>query len=211
MLFKKISVNMLLFCFLVQFETQAYVAIQRTQKLLMLEEISQSLTNASDETVELLSAECGDDQPSGDVVMISMKSFNATWASKDPTAARSKDIEAGSDTQISNVLTDINLEVRRGELIVVVGPVGASKTSLLMAMMGELAATDPQPDTFYKTGKLAYCAQEPWIMSTTVAAILVFSPTSSSYILNILLIRLIISDRSRIILSLVQNLMKSGI
>ena len=38
----------------------------------------------------------------------------------------------------ANVLEDINLTVRKGELIVVVGPVGCAKTSLLMAVLGEL-------------------------------------------------------------------------
>ena len=37
-----------------------------------------------------------------------------------------------------NVLENINLSVKKGELVVVVGPVGCSKTSLLMAILGEL-------------------------------------------------------------------------
>jgi len=38
-----------------------------------------------------------------------------------------------------NVLENINLSVKKGELVVVVGPVGCSKTSLLMAILGELS------------------------------------------------------------------------
>jgi hypothetical protein len=53
--------------------------------------------------------------------------------------------------------------------VVVVGPVGASKTSLLMAMMGELAPIDLNKSQFSRKGTLAYCSQEPWIMSTTVS------------------------------------------
>jgi len=37
-----------------------------------------------------------------------------------------------------NVLQNINLSVKKGELVVIVGPVGCSKTSLLMAILGEL-------------------------------------------------------------------------
>ena len=46
--------------------------------------------------------------------------------------------DAEEDDGDVDVLRDIHLEVNPGELAVVVGPVGCSKTSLLMAIMGEL-------------------------------------------------------------------------
>lgn len=114
--------------------------------------------------------------------MIALKNFEASWEVEDeatqtaeqasPDAGTSGgDIELGgnvSSDQLPRVLSGVNMEIRQGELVVVVGPVGSSKTSLLMAMMGELAPLNNKKSIFSRKGTLAYCSQEPWIMSTTV-------------------------------------------
>lgn len=167
----------------VQFQTQAYVAVQRTQSLLLLEEISDGVGgNSNGQAMEGPNGTPTND--SSDIV-ISMKSFDASWEvepsgghlEKDVSDRRDSDgdVELGANmapkSSRSLVLSNINLDIRRGELLVVVGPVGASKTSLLMAMMGELAPLDDKHSSFRRLGSLAYCSQEPWIMSTTVSSI----------------------------------------
>lgn len=171
----------------VQFQTQAYVAVQRTQSLLMLEEISSSV-----------SASSGDDSDEVDLtvddVMIRLRHFNATWDSSSEVGrgetAGSGDIELGNKKSSPGpqmVLADIDLEISSGELVVVVGPVGASKTSLLMAMMGELAPFDAGKSVHSRRGSLAYCSQEPWIMSTTVKENILFgSPFDESKYVKVL-------------------------
>ena len=87
-------------------------------------------------------------------------------------------------------LTSVELRIAAGEFIVVVGPVGASKSSLLLAILGELqllsgriafgpsASILKEGNTLESNGiiadkpcypRMAYCAQEPWILSTTVS------------------------------------------
>nr|XP_056718111.1 ATP-binding cassette sub-family C member 4 [Euleptes europaea] len=62
-------------------------------------------------------------------------------------------------------LQNISFSVRRGELLVVVGPVGAGKSSVLSAILGELATSKGFIDA---RGKIAYVSQQPWVFSGTV-------------------------------------------
>lgn len=58
-------------------------------------------------------------------------------------------------------LTDIDVKVRHGELVAVVGPVGCGKSTLLSAMLGEI---DPAAGGHVGIhGTIGYCAQQPWI------------------------------------------------
>jgi ABC-type bacteriocin/lantibiotic exporter with double-glycine peptidase domain len=57
-------------------------------------------------------------------------------------------------------LEKINLEVPRGMLLAIVGPVGAGKSSLLQGMIGEMRKTE---GTVKFGGSVAYCAQNAWI------------------------------------------------
>lgn len=47
-------------------------------------------------------------------------------------------LEDGQGSSDEAVLTDINLEVKEGELVAIVGKVGAGKTALLNCLLGEL-------------------------------------------------------------------------
>ncbi len=69
------------------------------------------------------------------------------------------------DKEKGAVLEKINLEVRRGDLVGICGRVGSGKSSLLLAIIGELP--------FYKggfslEGKYAYVEQEPFIFSDSL-------------------------------------------
>ncbi|KAF8586432.1 metal resistance protein YCF1 [Ramaria rubella] len=74
--------------------------------------------------------------------------------------------------QSESTLQGIDLTVRKGELVGVLGRVGAGKTSLLSAIIGEMQRTD---GTVILSGTVAYCPQTPWIMSTTVRENILFS------------------------------------
>ncbi|KAJ1407363.1 ABC transporter transmembrane region-domain-containing protein [Ochromonadaceae sp. CCMP2298] len=86
-------------------------------------------------------------------------------------------------TDSSNlVLQNISLSLSPGELVMVVGPVGAGKSSLLSAVLGELSSVGSQgpqgqqevqgqgvQKRFLRAGtRVAYCAQRPWILASSV-------------------------------------------
>ncbi|XP_019054497.1 PREDICTED: ABC transporter C family member 8-like [Nelumbo nucifera] len=62
-------------------------------------------------------------------------------------------------------LRGVDLEVRRGQKIAVCGPVGAGKSSLLYAILGEIPKISGSVDV---SGTIAYVSQTSWIQSGTV-------------------------------------------
>ncbi|XP_052804271.1 multidrug resistance-associated protein 1-like isoform X1 [Mya arenaria] len=62
-------------------------------------------------------------------------------------------------------LQDINIEVGDGKLVAVVGQVGAGKSSLVSALLGEMERIS---GTVKVKGSVAYVAQQAWIQNATV-------------------------------------------
>jgi ABC-type multidrug transport system fused ATPase/permease subunit len=60
-------------------------------------------------------------------------------------------------------LQNIDLQVRKGQLVVVVGRIGSGKSTLLKALLGEL----PSDDSVRIRGTLSYASQEPFIMNAS--------------------------------------------
>ncbi|KAF9005892.1 metal resistance protein YCF1 [Cyathus striatus] len=69
------------------------------------------------------------------------------------------------------ILENINLNVRKGELVGVLGRVGAGKSSLLSAVIGEMTR---QEGNVSVCGSIAYAPQDPWILSATVRENILF-------------------------------------
>lgn len=65
-------------------------------------------------------------------------------------------------------LRHVSLSVRPGELVVVCGPVGAGKSTLIEAVLGEVACVRGAGVRVRGGSRLAYCAQQPWIQAGTV-------------------------------------------
>nr|XP_050024147.1 multidrug resistance-associated protein 1-like [Dermacentor andersoni] len=70
------------------------------------------------------------------------------------------------------VLHDINLSVKTGELLAIVGPVGSGKSSLLSALLGDLRIRSGSVDCIED---VAYVPQCPWIQNKTVRDNIVFT------------------------------------
>lgn len=69
------------------------------------------------------------------------------------------------------VLENIDLSARKGELSCIVGRVGAGKSSLLQAILGELWKNSGEVTV---RGRIAYVAQAPWVMNASVRENIVF-------------------------------------
>mmetsp|Transcript_51772 Transcript_51772/g.117800 ORF Transcript_51772/g.117800 Transcript_51772/m.117800 type:complete len:1239 (+) Transcript_51772:38-3754(+) len=59
----------------------------------------------------------------------------------------------------------LTVQLKKGELLVVAGPVGCGKSALLQALLGELTATS---GTSGMRGRVSYAPQSPWIQAGTL-------------------------------------------
>lgn len=64
-------------------------------------------------------------------------------------------------------LKDVNLEIPRGRLCAIVGPVGSGKSSLLSGLLGEMKQL---AGTVVFGGSVAYCSQIAWIQNASVVS-----------------------------------------
>ncbi|KAJ7758122.1 hypothetical protein DFH07DRAFT_818757 [Mycena maculata] len=65
----------------------------------------------------------------------------------------------------------------RGRINLVVGPTGSGKTSLLMALLGEMHWIPASPDSWYNLPReagVAYAAQESWVLNETIRDNIIF-------------------------------------
>ncbi|XP_007942203.1 ATP-binding cassette sub-family C member 4 [Orycteropus afer afer] len=93
--------------------------------------------------------------PSDGKTIVHVQDFTAFWdkASETPT------------------LQGLSFTVRPRELLAVIGPVGAGKSSLLSAVLGELPASHGLVNV---QGRIAYVSQQPWVFSGTVRSNILF-------------------------------------
>ena len=75
------------------------------------------------------------------------------------------------------VLKDINVTVKRGSLTAVVGTVGAGKSSLVSAMLGEMEKEKGQVNV---TGSVAYVPQQAWMQNATLENNILFGKAASA-------------------------------
>lgn len=110
--------------------------------------------------------------------------------------------EKGSIEQSSRPIAfrvaDVSMNVPRGSLVAIIGPVGCGKSSLILGLLGEMPRTQ---GTVTFAGKVAYCSQMAWIQNATLVGTCV----------TLFLLRLTYVVYSEIILYLVDLGMKSGI
>ncbi|KAB0340579.1 hypothetical protein FD754_023012, partial [Muntiacus muntjak] len=93
--------------------------------------------------------------PSDGETIVDVDDFTASW-----------DKESGTPA-----LQNLFFTARPGELLAVVGPVGAGKSSLLRAVLGELPPSQGQVSV---NGRIAYVSQQPWVFSGTVRSNILF-------------------------------------
>ena len=135
-------------------------ALQRVQKYLLTEEIEDYPLNP-----EL--------EPAAEV-----RRATFTWDSSEETDATEQHNDANvialpsGETARSNFrLEQIDLTIRRGELLAVIGSVGSGKTSLISALAGDM--TKIWGDVAWGAS-YATCPQQPWIHNATVRENILF-------------------------------------
>ena len=74
------------------------------------------------------------------------------------------------DAQVTGLI-DIDLHVKSGTLVGIIGPIGSYKSSLLAALLGEMSLVQGQSRI---QGTVAYVSQTPWIFAGTIRDNIVF-------------------------------------
>ena len=100
-------------------------------------------------------------------------------STKDHGSSRHDDQDIDSaDPNLTPALSNINLDLERGQLTCVIGTVGSGKSALLQAIVGELPVYRGSISRTYHSNcekkdegegdSMSYAAQDPWIMDGTV-------------------------------------------
>ncbi|XP_025834705.1 probable multidrug resistance-associated protein lethal(2)03659 isoform X2 [Agrilus planipennis] len=144
---------------------EANVSVNRLNKFMLYEETivpakspetsgkSDGQLNSSDETNRL--TDSLKDDAFRDDIAINVQNASAKWSS----------------TSIENTLTNVNLRVKKGSLVAVIGPVGSGKTSLLHVILKELPVMQGNVDV---NGVVSYASQEPWLFAGSVRQNILF-------------------------------------
>ena len=64
------------------------------------------------------------------------------------------------------ILKDISCEVKTGEVVMIVGPTGSGKSSLLRAFLGEMTKLDGSLKV--SSARTGYCDQTPWLTNRSI-------------------------------------------
>ncbi|KAI0711030.1 hypothetical protein C8T65DRAFT_739602 [Cerioporus squamosus] len=99
-----------------------------------------------------------------DVIGIRAASF--TWSNENDGS-----LTPGPSRRNFTLRIEDEVVFRRGRFNLIVGPTGSGKTSLLMALLGEMHYLPNGPDSYVslpRAGGVAYAAQESWVQNETI-------------------------------------------
>ncbi|RXK42573.1 metal resistance protein ycf1 [Tremella mesenterica] len=148
-LFQLLSFPMSVFSNIINSIIEAVVSVARLEDFLAGEELDPTAR-------EVISP---DQDPQGEPmtgdVVVTIKGGEFRWLKDSP----------------ESILQDIDLTVKKGELLAVIGRVGDGKSSLLSALLGEMTRSDGRVTI---RGDVAYFSQTSWILSATVKDNIVF-------------------------------------
>jgi len=74
-------------------------------------------------------------------------------------------------SDLSPVLHNISLDVKAGQMVAITGPIGSGKSSLLLAILKEVALSSGVLEV---SGSISYASQEPWLVSESVRENILF-------------------------------------
>lgn len=171
---------------------QAMSSVQRLEEFLDLPEKASSGASAAARTGEVIvlpdrfvwydfaprPAALTDQSPSpGKISLLSRVMSGKLW--KTEYSRVSSDIELvnnpmTSQTQAFSLNITERVCVSPGQLVVVTGSVGAGKSSLLAALLGEMYSQAPSLSRPELCGSVAYCSQQAWIQNMTLRENILF-------------------------------------
>jgi ATP-binding cassette subfamily C (CFTR/MRP) protein 4 len=189
-------------CMAIMGFSQSWISMDRIGTFLLSEEVVEVVENVendggtsknNDTDATTTKSNGGKEQDS--TVAIQYTNASASWirsnrskknrttvASTISTTSKSQQDENEEEMIASDtVLSNLNLMVKRGDFVVVVGPVGAGKTSLLMSMLSELPLSNGSlymPSDIQRS--TSYVGQTPYIQSGTVRDNILFGKSMNT-------------------------------
>ncbi|OCH93740.1 hypothetical protein OBBRIDRAFT_810929 [Obba rivulosa] len=112
--------------------------------------------------------------PAGEVpaAVIGFRKATFTWANEGNGT-----FTPGTQRHKFTLRVEEELVFKRGHFNLIVGPTGSGKTSLLMALLGEMHYIPAGPDSYVslpRSGGVAYAAQESWVQNETIKENILF-------------------------------------
>ncbi|KXJ70781.1 hypothetical protein RP20_CCG022510 [Aedes albopictus] len=165
---------------------EAIVSVGRIQKFMSYEEVEAAIgvTMADpekDEDDSSLDSSSSEDPKAKDQAAKMIKHSESDGLNENGAAPKEHLSEAGVivdsatarwDPKASEyTLEGVNLHVQPGTLVAVIGPVGAGKSSLIHAILGELPL---EGGSIKVNGEVSYASQEPWLFSATIRQNILF-------------------------------------
>ena len=97
---------------------------------------------------------------------ISLSDVKLSWKNKKkPSNCISDSVQNTSQSCTKFSLSKLTFKISSGEVLMVVGPVGSGKTSLLLGIIGEISLRSGSLDV---CGSVAYTSEDPWLISGSI-------------------------------------------
>ncbi|KAL0950659.1 hypothetical protein HGRIS_007445 [Hohenbuehelia grisea] len=117
--------------------------------------------------------------PAGYDDVIGFHDASFTWSVADTESQTSSTATSGNGAEAPAIPVKRNFALniegellfRRGCMNLIVGPTGSGKTSLLMALLGEMHFVPKSLDSWYqlpRSGGISYASQESWVQNETI-------------------------------------------
>lgn len=143
--------------------TEAIVSIRRIQTFMMHPELPRSKEQLERNRLEK--------EETDKVTTVNGHSNGTVPPSSDSVVKITNATAKWNEKYTENTLNNINLNLEKRKLIAVIGPVGAGKSSLIQAILGELPV---DAGTIEVNGEISYASQEPWLFSASIRQNILF-------------------------------------
>jgi ATP-binding cassette, subfamily C (CFTR/MRP), member 4 len=150
---------------------ECFVVIKRLQSFLEYEEKEIAMIESNKSNIKNHMQNCKSDSD----IVIALKNVNCRWKTVEESAEYKLDkLDPLKLKEIEGKMTlsNISIEIKRGILVGVLGPVGSGKSSLLQVLLQELPISSGEMSIH---GKLSYATQEPWIFPGSVRQNITFA------------------------------------